>query len=64
MGEEIDAARVVVSAGTIHSPAILIRSGVGGNDRLAVGAKLKAWPLDGAKWRCARPVANGPTTQR
>jgi len=30
-----------VSAGTIHSPAILLRSGVGVDDGLAVGANLK-----------------------
>lgn len=40
-GEEIAAREVVVSAGAIHSPAILLRSGVGIHDGLAVGANLK-----------------------
>ena len=37
-GEEIEAGVVVVSAGAIHSPAILLRSGV---DRAGLGAHLK-----------------------
>jgi 5-(hydroxymethyl)furfural/furfural oxidase len=40
-GEEIAAHQVVVSAGAIHSPAILLRSGIGIDDGLAVGANLK-----------------------
>jgi choline dehydrogenase-like flavoprotein len=40
-GEEIAAREVVVSAGKIHSPAILLRSGIGVDDGLAVGANLK-----------------------
>jgi choline dehydrogenase-like flavoprotein len=40
-GEEIDGRAVVVSAGAIHSPAILLRSGVGVGDGLAVGRNLK-----------------------
>jgi choline dehydrogenase-like flavoprotein len=40
-GEEIEAGEVVVSAGAIHSPAILLRSGIGVDDDLRVGANLK-----------------------
>jgi choline dehydrogenase-like flavoprotein len=40
-GEEIAAHEVVVSAGAIHSPAILLRSGIGVDDGLPVGANLK-----------------------
>ena len=40
-GEEIAAHQVIVSAGAIHSPAVLLRSGVGIDDGLAVGANLK-----------------------
>jgi choline dehydrogenase-like flavoprotein len=40
-GEEIAAQEVIVSVGAIHSPAILLRSGVGVGDDLPVGANLK-----------------------
>jgi 5-(hydroxymethyl)furfural/furfural oxidase len=39
-GEEIAAREVFLAAGAIHSPAILLRSGVGRADALAVGANL------------------------
>jgi choline dehydrogenase-like flavoprotein len=40
-GEEIEAAAVVVSAGALHSPALLVRSGV---DRPGVGTNLQDHP--------------------
>ncbi|MGD9702202.1 MAG: GMC family oxidoreductase [Acidimicrobiia bacterium] len=40
-GEEIAAAEVVVCAGAIHSPAVLLRSGI---DRTGVGRNLKDHP--------------------
>jgi choline dehydrogenase-like flavoprotein len=40
-GTTIRAGQVVVCAGAIHSPAILLRSGVGVGDGLAVGEHLK-----------------------
>jgi choline dehydrogenase-like flavoprotein len=40
-GNEIEAREVFVSAGAIHSPAILLRSGIGGADGLPVGLHLK-----------------------
>ena len=40
-GEAIDATEVIVSAGAIHSPAILMRSDIGVGDGLRVGANLK-----------------------
>jgi len=40
-GEEIAGREVIVCAGAIHSPAILLRSGVGVDDGLPVGAHLR-----------------------
>ena len=40
-GAEIGAREVFVSAGAIHSPAILLRSGIGAGDGLPVGRNLK-----------------------
>ncbi len=40
-GEEIDAGEVIVSAGAIHTPALLLRSGIGSDDTLPVGKNLK-----------------------
>jgi choline dehydrogenase-like flavoprotein len=40
-GDEVAAERVVVCGGAIHSPAILLRSGIGADDGLPVGAHLK-----------------------
>jgi choline dehydrogenase-like flavoprotein len=47
-GEEIEANEVVVSAGAIHSPAILLRSAIGGDGGLAVGENLKDHAASGA----------------
>lgn len=43
-GEELLAREVIVSAGAIHSPAILLRSGIGGDDGLPVGENLRDHP--------------------
>jgi choline dehydrogenase-like flavoprotein len=40
-GEEISGREVVVCAGALHSPAILLRSGIGRGDGLPVGKGLK-----------------------
>jgi choline dehydrogenase-like flavoprotein len=40
-GETIDGREVIVCAGAIHSPAILLRSGIGVDDGLPVGKNLK-----------------------
>jgi choline dehydrogenase-like flavoprotein len=40
-GEEIEAGEVVVSAGALHSPPILLRSGIGVDDGLPVGRGLR-----------------------
>ncbi|HMK11416.1 MAG TPA: FAD-dependent oxidoreductase [Acidimicrobiales bacterium] len=40
-GDEVEAGEVIVAAGAIHSPAILLRSGIGVDDGLPVGSNLK-----------------------
>ena len=43
-GEELLSREVIVSAGAIHSPAILLRSGIGVADGLRVGQNLRDHP--------------------
>lgn len=43
-GVEVETGEVIVSAGAIHSPAILLRSGIGVDDGLPVGDNLKDHP--------------------
>jgi choline dehydrogenase-like flavoprotein len=45
--DELECTAVVVSAGAIHSPAILLRSGIGGADGLPVGHNLIEHPAAG-----------------
>jgi choline dehydrogenase-like flavoprotein len=40
-GDVLDAAEVILGAGAIHSPAILLRSGIGAGDGLPIGANLR-----------------------
>jgi choline dehydrogenase-like flavoprotein len=56
-GEEIEAGEVVVSAGAIHSPAILLRSGIGVDDRLAVGRNLREHAATAGFEVALRPAA-------
>jgi choline dehydrogenase-like flavoprotein len=44
-GDEIEADHVIVAAGAIHSPAILLRSGLGPDSGLPVGSNLIEHPL-------------------
>jgi choline dehydrogenase-like flavoprotein len=44
-GEEIEARSVLLCAGAIHSPAIMLRSGIGAGDGLPVGENLIEHPL-------------------
>ncbi len=57
-GRVIEAGEVILCAGAVHSPAILLRSGVGVQDALPVGKNLKEHP-------CARfDVTLRPAGQR
>lgn len=55
-GEELEASAVVVCAGALHSPAILLRSGL---DRAGVGANLRDHPSAVARL-ALRPQAHTP----
>jgi 5-(hydroxymethyl)furfural/furfural oxidase len=46
-GDEVLASSVVVAAGAIHSPALLLRSGIGADDNLPVGRNLIEHPAAG-----------------
>jgi choline dehydrogenase-like flavoprotein len=56
-GEEIPAATVVIAAGAIHSPAILLRSGIGPTTGLPVGANLMEHPTTAGFEIALRPDA-------
>ena len=57
-GEEIEAGEVIVAGGAIHSPALLLRSGL---DRPGVGANLADHPFVGALLALKEPAdANRP----
>jgi choline dehydrogenase-like flavoprotein len=59
-GEEIDAGEVIVSAGAIHSPAILLRSGIGPASGLPVGANLVDHPATSGFELALRPEGRLP----
>jgi choline dehydrogenase-like flavoprotein len=61
-GDEISAGEVVISAGTIHTPAILLRSGIGTTDGLAVGANLKDHASTAGFEIALRPAARMTTS--
>jgi choline dehydrogenase-like flavoprotein len=58
-GEEVEAGEVVVAAGAIHSPAVLLRSGV---QRAGVGRGLKDHPSAVATLRLLPEAAGQPGT--
>ncbi len=60
-GEEIEAGEVVLSAGAIHSPPILLRSGIGREDGLPVGKNLKDHATAGI-FLALRPEGRRATT--
>jgi choline dehydrogenase-like flavoprotein len=60
-GTDIAAREVIVCAGAIHSPAILLRSGIGVEDRLPVGANLKDHAATPGFEVALKPEARMPT---
>ena len=60
-GEDIEGREVIVSAGAIHSPAILLRSGVGVDDGLPVGANLKDHAATAGFEIALKPAARMPS---
>jgi choline dehydrogenase-like flavoprotein len=59
-GTDIAAREVIVSAGAIHSPAILLRSGIGVDDRLPIGMNLKDHAMTPGFEVALRPEARMP----
>jgi choline dehydrogenase-like flavoprotein len=58
--ERIDAGEVILSAGAIHSPAILLRSGIGPASGLPVGANLVDHPSTPGFELALRPAGRLP----
>jgi choline dehydrogenase-like flavoprotein len=63
-GERIDARHVVLCAGAIHTPAILLRSGIGPELGLAVGSNLADHASTAGFELTLRPEAQVPSTDR
>lgn len=60
-GEIVEAGEIVLCAGAIHSPAILLRSGIGLDDGLAVGANLREHASTPGFEIALRPVGRATT---
>lgn len=60
-GEEVHGKEVIVCAGAIHSPAILLRSGIGSDDGLPVGANLREHAATAGFEIALKPQARMPS---